>query len=181
MLAVIKAFLTVGRQRVVVISVLSSWSPVTSGESRALYWIYYCLYYLSATYHPGQIIYVNSLLMTQINIHAAHARPVYKMTCSWGLLVNYKVDMQMRLHPAKCRTMQLGKHNPNTKYTLPNSRRERLRSRYEQQADLSRHIQLQVNKAHSAVGLIRHTFNYLHKESFLYLYKSLIRPHFEYA
>ena len=22
-------------------------------------------------------------------------------------------------HPAKCRTMHLGKHNPNTKYTLP--------------------------------------------------------------
>ena len=45
----------------------------------------------------------------------------------------------------------------------------------------SRHIQLQVNKANSAVGLIRHTFKHLDKESFLYLYKSLVRPHLEYA
>ena len=45
----------------------------------------------------------------------------------------------------------------------------------------SRHIQLQVNKANSAVGLIRHTFEHLDKESFLYLYKSLVRPHLEYA
>ena len=62
-------------------------------------------------------------------------------------LQNWTVDMQMRFHPAKCRTMHLGKHNPNTKYTLPiddgtlhencpNSRRERLRSHYRRQADI---------------------------------------------
>ena len=27
--------------------------------------------------------------------------------------------MQMRFHPAKCKTMHLRKHNPNTKYRLP--------------------------------------------------------------
>ena len=41
----------------------------------------------------------------------------------------------------------------------------------------SRHIQIQVNTANNAVGLIRHAFKYLDKESFLYLYKSLVRPH----
>ena len=45
----------------------------------------------------------------------------------------------------------------------------------------SRHIQIQVNKANSAVGLIRHIFKHLDNESFLYLYKSLVRPHLEYA
>ena len=34
-------------------------------------------------------------------------------------LQNWTVDMQMRFHPAKCRTMHLGKHNPNTEYALP--------------------------------------------------------------
>ena len=33
-------------------------------------------------------------------------------------LQNWTVDMQMRFHSEKCRTMNLGKHNPNTKYTL---------------------------------------------------------------
>ena len=45
----------------------------------------------------------------------------------------------------------------------------------------SRHIQTQVNKANNAMGLIRHTFTHLDKESFLYLYKSLVRTHLEYA
>ena len=44
----------------------------------------------------------------------------------------------------------------------------------------SRHIQIQVNKDNSAVGMIRHTFNHLDKESVPYLYKSLVRPHLEY-
>ena len=44
-----------------------------------------------------------------------HARPVYKKT-----LTGYRtVDIQMGFNPAKCRTMHLGKHNSNTKYTLP--------------------------------------------------------------
>ena len=38
-----------------------------------------------------------------------------------------------------------------------------LRSHYTRQADIFRHIQIQVNKANSAVGLIRHTFKHLDK------------------
>ena len=34
-------------------------------------------------------------------------------------LQNWTVDMQMRFLPANYRTMHLGKHNPNIKYTLP--------------------------------------------------------------
>ena len=45
----------------------------------------------------------------------------------------------------------------------------------------SRHIQIQVNQANNAMGLIRHAFKHLDKESFLYLYKSLAHPHLEYA
>ena len=100
--------------------------------------------------------------------------------------------MQMRFHPAKCRTIHLGKHNPNTKYTLPiddetlheiaqTAEEKDLGGTIDDKLIFSRHIQIQVNKANSAVGLIRHTFKHLDKESFLYLYKSLVRPHLEYA
>ena len=96
--------------------------------------------------------------------------------------------MQMRFHTAKCRTMHLGKHNPNTKYTLSiddgtlheithTAEEKDLEVTIDDKLIFSRHIQIQVNKANSAVGLIRHTFKHLDKESFLYLYMSLVRPH----
>lgn len=43
------------------------------------------------------------------------------------------------------------------------------------------HIQAQVNKANRIPGALKHTFLALDKTAFLYLYKSLIRPHLEYA
>ena len=100
--------------------------------------------------------------------------------------------MQMRFHPAKCRTMHLGKPNPNTKYTLPidagtlheivqTADEKDLGVTIDDKLIFSRYIQIQVNKANSAVGLIRHTFKHLDKESFLYLYKRLVCPHLEYA
>ena len=63
-----------------------------------------------------------------------------------------------------------------TKY-CSNSRRDRLRNHYRRQAD----IFPDTFKANSTVGLIRNTFKHLDKESLLYLYKSLVRPHLEYA
>ena len=88
--------------------------------------------------------------------------------------------------------MHLRKHNPNTKYTLligagtlyeiaQTAEEKDLGVTIEDKLIFSRHIQIQVNKANSAVGLIRHTFEHLDKESFLYLYKSLVCPHLEYA
>ena len=46
---------------------------------------------------------------------------------------------------------------------------------------ISKHIQAQVNKANSTLGAIKHTFKTLDKDSFLRLYKGIIRPHLEYA
>ena len=66
--------------------------------------------------------------------------------------------------------MHLGKHNPNTKYTLPiddktlheiaqTTDEKNLGITIDDRLILFRHILIQVNKAKSAVGLIRQTFN----------------------
>ncbi|KAK3101681.1 hypothetical protein FSP39_005415 [Pinctada imbricata] len=49
--------------------------------------------------------------------------------------------------------------------------------------EFSKHIQLQINKANSIMGLIRRTFTHLHvdEKSFKYLFQGLVRPHLEYA
>ena len=43
------------------------------------------------------------------------------------------------------------------------------------------HINSKVTKANQILGLIFRTFTYMDKEMFLNLFKSLIRPHLEYA
>ncbi len=43
------------------------------------------------------------------------------------------------------------------------------------------HISEKVAKANRNLGLIFKTFTYMNKEMFLTLFKSLVRPHLEYA
>ena len=45
----------------------------------------------------------------------------------------------------------------------------------------STHIQNQINKANSIMGLIRRAYTYLDEQSFKYLFQALVRPHLEYA
>ena len=47
--------------------------------------------------------------------------------------------------------------------------------------NFSEHISSKINKANRNLGLIFRTFTYMDKEMFLNLYKSIIRPHVEYA
>ena len=43
------------------------------------------------------------------------------------------------------------------------------------------HIQATVKKENRNLGIIKRKFSYLDKTVFLYLYKSIVRPHLEYA
>jgi hypothetical protein len=45
----------------------------------------------------------------------------------------------------------------------------------------NKHMQYQVNKANSIMGLIRRIYAHLDEQSFKYLFQALVRPHIEYA
>jgi len=47
--------------------------------------------------------------------------------------------------------------------------------------NFSLHISEKVNKANSILGIIKRNFRYLSEESFVMLYKTLVRSHLEYA
>ena len=47
--------------------------------------------------------------------------------------------------------------------------------------NFSEHISSKINKANRNLGLIFRIFTYMDKEMFLNLYKSIVRPHVEYA
>ena len=43
------------------------------------------------------------------------------------------------------------------------------------------HIAEKVHKAYSMIGIIKRNFKYMDKDSFLMIYKSMVRSHLEYA
>ena len=52
---------------------------------------------------------------------------------------------------------------------------------FDKDLKFSAHISEKINKANRNLGLINKNFTYLSKEMFLNLYKTLVRPHLEYA
>ena len=46
--------------------------------------------------------------------------------------------------------------------------------------NFDKHIQQQVNKSNSIMGLIRRRYTFLDETNFRYLFQALVRPHLEY-
>ena len=122
LLAWIKAFLTGRRQWVVVNSTPSPWIPVTSGAPQGSV-LGPLLYTLFVSDIPSTVNNLCSIFADDTKIHAAlyaeHSSCTTSLQEDLVMLHNWTMDMQMRIHPAKCRAMHLGKHNHSTKYTLP--------------------------------------------------------------
>jgi ribonuclease P/MRP protein subunit RPP40 len=107
-------------------------------------------------------------------------------------LQDWSAKMQMRFHPDKCHILHLGPKKPMEHYTMISANGEsHVLKSVEHEKDLgvtmdrplkfSTHVDTIVKKANRTLGCISHTFKYLNKDSFLLLYKSLIRPILEYA
>ena len=88
--------------------------------------------------------------------------------------------------------MHLGRRNPHKAYYMTTDGGELhkldvadtekdLGVHIDSKLTFSYHIQQKVNKANKMLGYIRHTFKHIDTEAFLLLYKSLVRPHLEYA
>ena len=52
---------------------------------------------------------------------------------------------------------------------------------FDSQLKFDIHIDEKINKAYSFLGIIKRNFTYLSTDAFITLYKSLVRPHLEYA
>ena len=105
--------------------------------------------------------------------------------------VNWASTWLMRFHSTKCHHIQIGKHNTGTKYTMQDGNDTFEPETVETEKDLGvtidcnlsfrDHINLKVNLANRNLGIILRTFTLLDEETFLHLYKSLVRPHVEYS
>ena len=98
---------------------------------------------------------------------------------------------QLRFNAEKCKVMHIGRNNDKRKYCMNSngsqitletiSLEKDLGVNIDEELKFSKHISIQVGKANKLLGLLRRGFMLLDKISLPSLYKSIIRPHLEYA
>ena len=94
---------------------------------------------------------------------------------------------ELKFHVDKCGVMHYGRANDNHSYkmnskTLKVVNEERdLGIIFQDDLKFNKHISTKVQKANSMLGLIIRSFDYLDMNSYIRLYKAMIRPQFEYG
>ena len=184
----IRDFLSGRRQRVSVEGCLSDWREVVSGVPQG-----------SVLGPVLFVIFINDLpeAVHKIVKMFADDTKVYCPISDWSDKEELQEDLnsmcdwsdtwQLLFNVGKCKVIHYGKNNPEYTYYMKSNE---LSAAHEEkdlgvvfQRDLKfgSHISQKVNKANSMLGIIRKTFDFLDQEIFLKLYKSLVRPHVEYA
>ena len=88
----------------------------------------------------------------------------------------------------KCHVLHMGKNNPENKYYMEESTELAITTSekdigvtFTSEMNFNVHINNVVKKGNQMAGLIKRTFTYLDSDMFVKLYKSVVRPHLEYA
>ena len=92
---------------------------------------------------------------------------------------------------SKCKVMYMGKKNPKTEYYMQIEQEKQKLEACEEEKDLGitfdpklnfdAHISNITKKANQMLGIIKRTFSFIDKYTFLKLYKALVRSHLEYG
>ena len=94
---------------------------------------------------------------------------------------------QLHFNTSKCKCLYYGKNNPSVTYYLNGqpisscSQEKDLGVTFDPELNFKLHISNITKKANQILGIIKRNFNYIDKDTFLKLYKALVRPHLEYG
>ena len=184
----IRVFLTGRRQRVVINGSYSSWTEVVSGIPQGSV--------LGPTLFVCFINDLPTVVTSTIQIFADDTK-IYralqdqddqkKLQKDLDALKSWSTKWQLHFNDSKCKVLHLGNQNPRHTYHMggtilqPTKLEKDLGVYVDEELKFHQHVRLSVKKANRILGLIRHTFNNLDETSLPLLYKSLVRPHLEYA
>ena len=186
----ISSFLKDREQRVVVNNKQSQWNKVTSGVPQGsvigpiLFVIYINDIYEGITSHIK--LYADDTKLLRVikskDDPKSLQEDIYRLS-EWAH------KWQLEFHPNKCRVLHVGEGNNNIyKLTetncdkIPETRIEKdLGVLIDNKLSFSDHIAQAVTKANQILGLIRRSFQYLDRETFCLLFKSIVRPILEYG
>ena len=106
-------------------------------------------------------------------------------------LLSWSKKWQLTFNISKCKVLYCGKNNPKKEYFLndnnmPEKIDECLEEKdlgviFDQQLLFDKHIQTSITKANQILGIIKRSFEFMDKNVIILLYKSMVRPHLEYA
>ena len=106
-------------------------------------------------------------------------------------LQKWTEDWNLYFNVSKCKVMHIGKDNPQNDYFMKIDQDQQKISTCTEEKDLGvvfdnnltfdTHIQKGINKANQMLGIIKRTFSCIDNQTFLLLYKSMVRPHLEYG
>ena len=184
----IRRWLTDRKQRVILNGGTSDWLPVLSGVPQGSV-LGPCLF----------LIYKNDI---DLNISGEMLNfaddtkvicPIEKeengatLHADLDKLLDWSNKWQMQFNLEKCKVMHFGYNNPCLEYTMGEAKLTVTKS--EKDLDVvidstlkpAAHIVNCVKKANQMLGMIQRTITYKNKKILLLMYKSLVRPHLEYA
>ena len=102
-------------------------------------------------------------------------------------LVEWSRNWLLGFNEGKCKVLHVGRNNPGCDYFMKGKKLEAVTEERDlgvlmsNNLSFSKHIALSAAKTNGILGMIKRTFSYIDKVSFLVLYKSFVRPHLEFC
>ena len=184
----IEAWLTDRKQRVVLNGNYSEWAEVTSGVPQG-----------SVLGPVLFLIYINDIDVN-INSHIlkfADDTKIFRISSTTNdtnelqqdlkTLLKWSEDWQMLFNADKCKSIHYGFNNKNHSYHMNGQVLEQVNQEKDLGVIITNSLKNSTNcataakKANRVLGIINRTLTYKDKRIILQLYKSLVRPHLEYA
>ena len=187
----IEDFLSNRTQRVIVNGTSSTWSPVTSGipQGSVLGPLLFIVFINDIVDEISSHIYLFAddtklfRVIKQENDREILQEDIDK-------LVAWSETWLLSFHPDKCKVMNIGE-SENFNYTIREKSTRHLLHHVTNEKDIGVtfdshlefdvHINDKINKANGIFAMIRRSYKYLTKASFIPLYKALVRSNLEYA
>ena len=188
----LESFLLNRRQRVLVNNSPSSWSDVLSGipQGSVLGPVLFTIFINdmpTETLCPIKLFADDAKLYHKINSE----EDCQKIQEDLNRLQSWAKKWQLRFHPQKCTVLSLGRNRYEYEYHMVTANEVVPLDKPDYEKDLGvlidrgltfeEHINHIVKKANRLTGLMWRSFSYVDKKVFVTLYKSMIRPHLEYA
>ena len=185
----VQAFLSNRKHRVCVNGKLSPTADVTSGipQGSVLGPVLFVLYIndLPEEVQNEVFLFADD---TKVYSQITDATDAENLQSDLKKLQDWSEKWLLPFHPDKCKVLHLGaKSEEEFEYTMGETTLEEttcekdLGVNIDNRLTFSNHINAQVNKANSIMGIIRRSFRHLTAQTFTILFKSLVRPHLEYA
>jgi hypothetical protein len=189
----IRNFLSNRRQQVGINEKTSGWKDVISGipQGSVIGPILFVLYINdmpSTLTSPCYLFADDTKLYRTIKDDSS----IHKLQQDLDTLGKWSEKWLLKFHPTKCISMSIGnKTKPGYNYKLNIVNEEHSLQWVQEEKDIGviiddnlnfdTHINTKINKANSILGLIRRSYKYLDNETFIPLYKAMVRTQFDYA